>query len=57
MALSKDLLDMLVCPECKGKIILLDDGSGIVCRACRLKYPIREGGPVMLVSEAEAMDR
>ena len=53
MALSKDLLDILVCPKCKGEIILLDDNSGLICPACRLKYPIRDDIPVMLVDEAE----
>ena len=53
MALSKELLDILVCPKCKGDIILLDDNSGLICPACRLKYPIRDDIPVMLVDEAE----
>lgn len=53
MALSKELLDILACPKCKGEIELLSDESGLVCHACSLKYPIREGIPVMLVDEAE----
>ena len=53
MALSKDLLDILVCPKCKGDIILLDDETGLVCTSCQLKYPIRDDIPVMLVDEAE----
>jgi uncharacterized protein YbaR (Trm112 family) len=55
MALSKNLLDILVCPKCKGEIILLEDDSGLVCHACRLKYPIRDDIPVMLIDEAEKM--
>ncbi len=53
MAISKDLLDILVCPKCKGDIILLADETGLVCPACRLKYPIKDNIPVMLVDEAE----
>ncbi|MBI1921515.1 MAG: Trm112 family protein [Geobacter sp.] len=53
MALSKELLDILACPKCKGDIELLADESGLVCRACSLQYPIREGIPVMLLDEAE----
>jgi len=56
MALSKDLLNILVCPKCKGDIILLDDNSGLVCPNCRLKYHIADDIPVMLVDEAETMD-
>ena len=52
MALSQDLLAILACPSCKGDVRLLDE-SGLVCDACRLKYPITDGIPVMLVDEAE----
>ncbi|HEY6872640.1 MAG TPA: Trm112 family protein [Geobacteraceae bacterium] len=53
MALSKELLAILACPKCKGKVTLPDDGTALVCPACSLKYPIRDGIPVMLVDEAE----
>lgn len=53
MAISKELLDILACPQCKGSVELLPDGSGLFCAACRLKYPIRDEIPVMLVDEAE----
>jgi hypothetical protein len=52
MSLSKELLDIIVCPRCKGEVVLLDDNSGLVCHYCRLKYPIRDDIPVMLVDEA-----
>jgi len=55
MALSKSLLDLLVCPKCKGDIYLLEDNSGLVCPACRLKYPVRDDIPVMLIDEAELL--
>ncbi len=55
MALSKQLLDILVCPVCRERIQLADDDSGLVCVFCRLKYPIQEGIPVMLVDEAEKL--
>ena len=53
MALSKELMDILACPQCKGRLELLPDDPGLVCRVCRLKYPIREDIPIMLVDEAE----
>lgn len=55
MSLSRELLGILACPQCKGRVELLPDGTGLVCRACRLKYPIREDIPVMLVDEAEKL--
>jgi uncharacterized protein YbaR (Trm112 family) len=53
MTLSPDLIAILVCPKCKGKIDMEPDESGFDCPACRLRYPVRQGIPVMLVDEAE----
>ncbi|HTG81091.1 MAG TPA: Trm112 family protein [Geobacteraceae bacterium] len=53
MALSKELLSILACPKCKQRVALVDDGSALLCAACGLRYPIRDGIPVMLVDEAE----
>lgn len=55
MAISRELLDLLVCPKCKGKVILTEKGDGLVCDACRLLYEIRDGIPVMLISEAKKL--
>jgi uncharacterized protein YbaR (Trm112 family) len=52
MALSKELLEILACPKCKGDIFLNRTGDGLICKACRLVYPIREDIPVMLIDEA-----
>jgi uncharacterized protein YbaR (Trm112 family) len=53
MALSKELLDILVCPQCKGEVRLSQDGGALLCDRCRLAYPIRDDIPVMLIDEAE----
>lgn len=52
MAISNELLEILACPQCKGDVYLNAAGDGLVCRACRLLYPVREGIPVMLIDEA-----
>ena len=52
MVISKELLDILACPKCKGDIFLNREGDGLVCKACRLVYPIKDDIPVMLVDEA-----
>ena len=52
MAVSKDLLDILVCPLCKVPVHLIHDESGLKCEQCKRVYPIRDNIPVMLVSEA-----
>jgi len=53
MALSPELVSILVCPQCKGTLDLEPDESAFTCSACNLRYPVREGIPVMLVDEAE----
>ena len=52
MAISKELLEILVCPFCKGDVHLQDDDSALKCVNCRRVYPIRDGIPVMLIDEA-----
>jgi uncharacterized protein YbaR (Trm112 family) len=52
MALSKELLEILACPKCKGDITLNRKGDGLICRTCRLVYPIKDDIPVMLIDEA-----
>ena len=52
MAVSKQLLDILVCPHCKTPVKLTSDQQGLKCSTCRRVYPIRDDIPVMLVDEA-----
>ena len=52
MAISKELLEILVCPEDKAPLDLKPDGSGLKCTQCKRVYPIRDDIPVMLVDEA-----
>jgi len=52
MAISKELLDILVCPKCKGEIHLNEAGDGLICEACRLMYKIDDDIPIMLIDEA-----
>ena len=52
MPISKELLDILVCPVCKEPVKLKEDGSGLKCIACKRVYPIRDDIPVMLIDQA-----
>ncbi len=51
---DKDLLEILVCPKCKSDVEYVQEGEEefLKCDNCKLKYPIREGIPVMLIDEA-----
>jgi uncharacterized protein YbaR (Trm112 family) len=57
MSLSNELLEILACPKCKGPVSLRpqNDAEIIVCSACRLAYPVRDGIPVMLIDEAASL--
>ncbi len=52
MALDERLLAILVCPDCKGDVEYKERRHVVLCVACGLRYPVRDGIPVMLVDEA-----
>lgn len=53
MPVDKELLDILVCPSCRGEVLYQADPELIVCTKCGLAYPVRDDIPVMLIEEAE----
>lgn len=53
--MDKELLAMLVCPLCKGKLIYRKEAGELVCRPDRLGYPVKDGIPVMLEEEARKL--
>ncbi len=56
MAISRELLEILVCPLCKEPVVLTADGGGLKCGKCKRVYPIRDDIPVMLVDDAKIED-
>jgi uncharacterized protein len=52
MAIDKELLEILVCPRCKGDIEMSADEDGLICKPCSLMYPIKGDIPIMLIDEA-----
>jgi uncharacterized protein len=52
MAISPDLLTILVCPACKGDLVYDPSAATLSCNACRLRYRVEDDIPVMLVEEA-----
>ncbi len=60
MTLDHRLIELLVCPLCKGKLVMLRDAEqrprALACAADRLAFPIRDGIPVMLEGEAQPYD-
>ena len=57
MSVDARLLEILICPACRGEIGLLDEDQGLECAQCGRIYPIRDDIPVMLVEEASPPTR
>ncbi|WP_334060521.1 Trm112 family protein [Alteromonas sp. S005] len=55
MAFDKKLLEVLACPVCKGKLVLSEDNTQLICRFDRLAFDIKDGIPVLIESKATAM--
>ncbi len=53
--LPQELLDILVCPACKGDLEYDLVNQRLSCNACRLRYRIEDDIPIMLIKEAERM--
>ncbi len=56
MTISKELLDILACPKCKGEVYLNETEDGLICDNCKLMYKIKDGIPVMLIDEAKKLE-
>lgn len=54
--MDKKLLDILVCPLCKATLTYDKEAQELICKIDRLAYPINDGIPVMLESEARSLD-
>jgi uncharacterized protein YbaR (Trm112 family) len=50
------LLEILVCPICKGPLVHRREEKELVCKADRLAFPVRDGIPVMLEEDARKLD-
>lgn len=56
LSLDAKLLEILVCPLCKGPLVYKKVESELICKADRLAFPIKDGIPVMLEDEARKLD-
>ena len=53
--INQQLLSILVCPLCKGSIYHQKKAQELICKPCRLAYPIRDDIPIMLENEARSL--
>jgi uncharacterized protein YbaR (Trm112 family) len=52
VTLAPRLLEILVCPRCKGPLEYREVESALDCAACKLRYAVRDDIPIMLIDEA-----
>jgi uncharacterized protein len=55
MTLAPELLQILVCPKCKGDLEYRRDPESLVCHTCRLVYAVEDDIPIMLIDEAKPL--
>lgn len=58
MPVDAKLMEILVCPKCKGKIAetkTAEGGEGLKCDTCKVVYPVKNDIPVMLIDEAQKL--
>ena len=55
MAFDKELLEILVCPQCKCDLELTPKEDSLNCNACKLRYLIQDGIPIMLIDQAQQL--
>lgn len=54
MSLDERLLEILVCPKCKGELEHKPEEEALLCHSCRLRYEVRDDIPIMLIDEAQS---
>ncbi len=54
--MDKKLLEILVCPLCKGGLVYQKDSQELICKVDKLAFPIRDGIPVMLEEDARVLE-
>lgn len=55
MTVPQQLLEILVCPKCRGELEYRERESVLICPACKLQYAVRDGIPIMLIDEAKPL--
>jgi uncharacterized protein YbaR (Trm112 family) len=55
MALPPELIEIVACPRCKGKLELAGDASAFLCRSCKLAYAVEDDIPNFLIEDARPL--
>jgi len=55
--LSKELMEILACPKCKGSLVINEEKSTLECHACQLEYPVTDGIPELISDRARPLTK
>jgi uncharacterized protein len=55
MAISKELLEIMACPQCRGKVRWEEKLGGLICDQCQLLYEVKNDIPIMLIEKAKRL--
>ncbi len=50
-------IELMVCPECQGKLNYDSNNKELLCENCKLAFPVKDGIPVMLIEEARNLNK
>jgi uncharacterized protein len=56
MPLHRELIELLACPKCRGKLALRPDESAFLCARCKLAYPVIDEIPNFIIEEAKPLE-
>ena len=55
--LKRELLDILVCPKCRGELEYCRNPEELICHECNLAYQVKDDIPIMLIDEARVLGK
>ncbi|HBA89116.1 MAG TPA: hypothetical protein DCZ75_14375 [Geobacter sp.] len=56
MPVTEDLLNIIACPACKGRLEPDPGGGALICAACSLRFPVRDGIPLLVADQAQPLE-
>lgn len=57
MPVAAELVELVSCPRCRGRLVLRAAGDGLECGQCKVVYPVIDDIPVLLIDEARPLPR
>ena len=55
--MDRKQIQMMVCPECNGKLEYDKNNKELICDSCKIAFPVKDGIPVMLIDESRKLDK